>query len=63
MFYRAQFIAQSGSEVNLDEMQRMLESPTGLAGVVFFSLIMLFLFSTLLPMLGGAMGAKVLEKE
>ena len=62
-FYRQQLSAQAGPGVDLDELIRIIETPSGLAGILFFSLVMLFFFFTLLPTLGGAMGAKVLEKE
>lgn len=62
-FYREQLSSQASGGVDLEEMFRVLESPSGLAVILFLSLLLLFLFSTLLPTLGGAMGAKVLEKE
>jgi hypothetical protein len=61
-FYREQLSAQAGG-AEVQQLLRVLESPTGLATVIFFSLLMLFFLFTLLPTLGGAMGAKVLQKE
>lgn len=62
-FYREQLTSQAGDEVNVQELLEVLESPSGLAAIILFSLLMLFLLFTLLPTLGGAMGAKVLQKE
>jgi len=62
-YYREQLSSQAGASVDLEEITRILETPSGLAGIIFFSLVMLFVFFTLLPTLGGTMGAKVLEKE
>ena len=62
-FYREQVAGQAGAGVNMEEFYSLLESPAGLASILFFSLLLMFLFFTLLPTLGGAMGAKVLEKE
>jgi hypothetical protein len=62
-FYQEQLASQTTPGVDLEEFYKLLESPGGIGAILFFSLIMLFLFFTLLPTLGGAMGAKVLEKE
>lgn len=63
-FYRDRLTAQ-GAPANLDveQMLEMLERPAGLASLIFVSLLMMFLLLTLLPTLGGAMGAKVLERD
>jgi hypothetical protein len=52
-----------GSDAEIDRVIAMLESPAGVVVVLFFTLFVLFFYFTLLPTLGGAMGAKVLEKE
>jgi len=62
-FYRDQVGAQAAPGMNLEEVTALLESPAGMASILIFSLIMMFFFFTLLPTLGGVMGAKVLEKE
>lgn len=63
-FYREQLSAQgTGAQVDLEQLLSVLESPAGVGGIIFFSLLMMFVFFTLLPTLGGAMGAKVLERE
>ncbi len=61
-FYRKQIELQ-GAGADPDEMLRLLETPSGVATLVIFTLLMVFFFATLLPTIGGAMGAKVLEKE
>jgi hypothetical protein len=62
-FYREQFEHQAGAGVNIDQVLKILESPAGLATILLFTLILLFFLFTLLPTLGGVLGAKVLEKE
>ena len=62
-FYREQVAAQSGAGVDMEELHKLLESPVGLGSMLVFSVLLLFFFFTLLPTLGGLMGAKVLEKE
>jgi hypothetical protein len=47
----------------LSAMTKLLDDPAGLAGLIVVTLLMLFILLTALPMLGGALGAKVLEKE
>jgi hypothetical protein len=47
----------------LSAMTKLLEDPAGLVGLIVVMLLMLFILLTALPMLGGALGAKVLEKE
>jgi hypothetical protein len=62
-FYREQIAAQGVAGGEMEEFLHLIESPAGVATLIVFSLFMLFFFFTLLPTLGGAMGAKVLEKE
>ncbi|MBI3278949.1 MAG: zinc ribbon domain-containing protein [Acidobacteria bacterium] len=52
-------LAEQGNAEMLDEAVRFLQSPAGIVMVLFVN----FFFLTLLPALGGALGAKVLEKE
>lgn len=44
-------------------LAQMLNDPANLAALVLFSLIALFVILTALPIIGGALGAKVLAKE
>lgn len=62
-FYREQVGAQAAPGMDIEEVTALIDSPAGMASILFFSLIMMFVFFTLLPTVGGAMGAKVLEKE
>ena len=61
--FRKQLLTANGPGGELDEMMRILESPSGMAVLVTALLMILFLLFTALPMIGGALGAKVLEKE
>lgn len=60
---RKQLVAANDGSPQLDELVRALESPTGLAMFFTTLILLLFLLLTALPMIGGALGAKVLEKE
>mgnify|MGYP000212257856 CR=1 FL=1 len=63
-FYRDRIAAQGApSNLDIERMLEMLEQPAGLASLIFISLLMMFLLLTLLPALGGALGAKVLERD
>ena len=46
-----------------EEVLKMLQEPSALAVMMIFVLLMMFLLLTVLPTLGGALGAKVLAKE
>ncbi len=61
--FRRQMMNANSAGPDIDEMMRILESPTGLAMLVATLVMILFLTFTALPMIGGALGAKVLEKE
>lgn len=62
-FYRENLKNQVASEKQLQEFIDILQTPAGLGTIIFASLIVLFIFFTLFPMLGGALGAKVLDRE
>ncbi len=57
--FRDQIAAQGAGGMDPEEALSIIVSPAG----VVFMLVLLFLFFTALPTVGGAMGAKVLEKE
>jgi hypothetical protein len=59
-FFRSQL---PPNDARAETLAQALNDPASLAGVLVFSLIMLFVILTTLPMLGGALGAKVLAKE
>jgi hypothetical protein len=62
-YYREQFQAHAGGDAAVQEAMRILESPAGVAALIALTLIFAFLMFTSIPMAGGALGAKVLEKE
>jgi hypothetical protein len=58
--FRSQFPA---NDARADVIQQYLSSPGMIAGVVVFYLMLFFVIFTALPIIGGALGAKVLEKQ
>ena len=62
-FYREQFSARGPLDANVEQFLQILQDPSGLATVILLSLFFVFIFFTLLPTIGGALGAKVLEKD
>ncbi|MGH9632110.1 MAG: hypothetical protein ACRD7E_27715 [Bryobacteraceae bacterium] len=61
-FFR-DIVSTRGTPDLVDQFNDILESPTGVASLLFGILLMFFVMLTLLPAVGGALGAKVLEKE
>jgi uncharacterized membrane protein YhaH (DUF805 family) len=61
--YREQLEKSGAMTADVQEALKVLESPTGFAMVVMTGLVFVFVLFTFLPMVGGALGAKVLEKE
>ena len=61
--WKEQVANYPASSADLQEAMRILESPAGMAMLISTILMVLFLLFTALPMIGGALGAKVLEKE
>jgi hypothetical protein len=51
------------NDARADMIQQVFSNPALIAAVVVLYLMMFFIFFTALPMIGGALGAKVLEKE
>ena len=51
------------SDARTEQLTQALNNPATLAGGLVFSVLMLFIILTVLPVLGGALGAKVLAKE
>ncbi|MGH9674532.1 MAG: hypothetical protein ACRD44_15235, partial [Bryobacteraceae bacterium] len=62
-FFQEQFRSQAIQGPALEEALRFLETPAGLGVIVFLSLCFGFLFFASLPILGGVVGAKVLERD
>jgi hypothetical protein len=59
-FFRTQL---PPNDARTEKLAQALSDPAGLAGMLVLSIIMLFITLTALPVLGGALGAKVLAKE
>lgn len=53
----------SGQLPNIDQLTKALADPTTLIGSLVFALILFFFMFTLLPMVGGALGGKVFDRE
>jgi type IV secretory pathway VirB3-like protein len=51
------------NDARADMIQQALSSPALILGVVVLYLVLFFVIFTALPIIGGALGAKVLEKE
>ncbi len=62
-FYSKQMGAEGVAKADVEQFLQILESPSGLATILLFSILLLFVFFALLPTLGGAMGAKVLGND
>lgn len=58
-FFRSQL---PPNDARTDSMAQMLQDPATLAAALLFMLIVLFIIVTALPMIGGALGAKLFEK-
>ena len=58
-----EMVSQRGTPEISEQFNQLLQTPGGLASLVGGILVMFFLMLTILPAVGGALGAKVLEKE
>ena len=58
--FRSQFPA---NDARAEMAQQLLSNPAMIAGVVVLYLMLFFVVFTALPIIGGALGAKVLEKQ
>jgi hypothetical protein len=61
-FFR-QAVSARGTPEIAEQLERLLESPAGIAGMLIGFLLIFFFMLTAVPTAGGAVGAKVLEKE
>jgi hypothetical protein len=59
-FFRSQL---PPNDARAEQLTQALSNPATLAGGLAFSVILLFIILTALPVLGGALGAKVFAKE
>ncbi len=62
-FYREQFSQMGAATPNMDEAVRMLDSTGGLAMMFMLSLFVMFSVIMFFCTAGGALGAKVMEKD
>jgi hypothetical protein len=53
----------SGSPEMASQLEALLNNPAGLGMLVFGTLFLMFIMLTALMAVGGALGAKVLERE
>ena len=61
--YRDALEKQPWPEGSREQMLRLLDRPEAMALLFLFGLVFSFVFYTLLPVLGGALSAKVLDKD
>jgi hypothetical protein len=61
-FFR-QTLAVRGSSELTEQFEQILDSPGGLGMMLFFGLLMMFFLLTFVTSAGGALAAKVLEKD
>ncbi len=59
----SELASQSGPPEIAAQFQQILQNPVGVATLVLLTLLVSFVFLTAIPAVGGALGAKVLEKE
>lgn len=62
-FYREHLPGIRVGDPNMEKVLEYLQDPAGLGVFLFLSLAVLFVMFTILPTLGGALGAKVLERD
>jgi hypothetical protein len=61
-FYRQQ-LGDKANDANVQQMLQVLQSPAGLATILLLSLLFTFVLFTMIPTMGGALGAKMLDRE
>ena len=61
--FRDQIQSQANTDASVQEALRLLDSPAGMVVLIMFTLALMFFLFTSLPMIGGALSAKVLERE
>ena len=53
----------AGKNPNMEQALKTLEDPTTMAGGLLLTLVLMFFLFTLLPVVGGALSGKVLDKD
>ena len=51
------------NDVRAEQLTQALSDPAALAGTLVFSIVIMFIILTALPVLGGALASKVFAKE
>ncbi len=62
-YYREHLPGLKEGDPNVEKVLEYLQNPAGLGLFLFLSLAVLFVMFTLLPTIGGALGAKVFERD
>ena len=62
-FFKEQLTQRGGNDPNVKQVIEAMQSPSGLGVMLSMLMIAMFLIFTIMPTLGGALGAKVLDKH
>lgn len=62
-FFGEQLKLQHGPKDEVEQIIKLLQTPEGLGAFLFVLVIAMFILFTLLPTIGGAIGAKFSERE
>jgi hypothetical protein len=62
-FFRDELTNYPGRNADMDQLIKILQTPEGLGVFLFLSIVVMFVLFTLLPTIGGAIGAKFSERE
>lgn len=62
-FFKENMQGRMASSADLDRLVDAMQEPTGLAIIIVLMLVLLFVLFTVFPTLGGAIGAKVLQRD
>ena len=62
-FFREELTNYPGRNADMDQLIKILQTPEGLGAFLFMSIVVMFILFTLLPTIGGAIGAKFSERE
>lgn len=62
-FYRETLKERMGNSADVEKLIELIQNPAALGGILAATLIFLFVLFTILPILGGALGAKMLARD
>ena len=57
-FFRDELTAYPGRTADMDQLIKILQTPEGVGAFLFVLIVVMFILFTLLPTIGGAIGAK-----